>query len=152
MHDPQIRTDLPGQLVRVAQNSLRILAQTDGAQQFSVRYRPWGYFLGVFAGDHGTVNVVQYFGCRRANEHPPEGTGVSRHDDEIESVPRVQGDLRCHISGNENSRIPGDRKFGLEEGIESRARQCLMFLRNFVRSSYVKFQAIVTGRIEHMDY
>ncbi len=47
MYDPQIRMGLRGQLVRVAKNSFRVLAQTDGVQQFSMRYRPRRYVLGV---------------------------------------------------------------------------------------------------------
>lgn len=67
-------------------------------------------------------------------------------------VPRVQRNLRCHVSGSENSRTPGNRKFRLKEGIKSLARKFLMFLSNLVRSSYVEFQVIVTGGVEHMDH
>src|SRR5580693_352802 len=74
------------------------------------------------------------------------------HDDEIESVlPRNSSDLGCSVSRSQDSWILPHRKLFRQERIKLLPAYAQMLLRNLGDRPYVKLQAVVAGRIDHMD-
>src|ERR1700723_1603978 len=98
-----------------------------------------------------TIHIIEYFSCRRTEEHPPESTGVRWHDDEIEPTSRDLCDFFCSVSGHKDSGVLREREFVRKEPIESLPPNDGLILRNLGRRSYVEFKAIVAGKIHDMN-
>jgi hypothetical protein len=98
-----------------------------------------------------TIHIIEYFSCRRTEEHPPESTRMRGHDDEIEPTSRDLCDLFCSVSGHKDSGVLGDRELVRKEQIESLPPNDGLILGNLGRRPNVKFKAIVAGKIHHMN-
>src|SRR5437016_8877104 len=86
MNQREIPTNRFRRLAGVANDSFRIRAKADSADQFAMFELSRGDGFGVLRRQYRTIGFVQNLRGRGAKQCPAEEAGVGRHDDEIKST------------------------------------------------------------------
>src|SRR6266576_1642021 len=126
MNQREIPTNRFRRLAGVANDSFRIRAKADSADQFAMFELSRGDGFGVLRRQYRTIGFVQNLRGRGAKQCPAEEAGVGRHDDEIKSVrPGEVNDLSRSVARQQDS-----RKLRLQERVQFVAGKALLLFGN----------------------